>query len=113
MGTRPVVIGKGIGIRGELYGDEDLVVEGKVDGTIALKNNHLTLERTAVITAKLEVENVTIKGQLRGTTVASDKVEISAEANVVGDIKAARVVMAEGAKFKGNVQMDVSLPAGL
>src|SRR3954452_3880287 len=96
----PVLIGKAIGIKGELHGEEDLVIEGRVDGTIALKKNHLILERSAVITAHVEVQNITIKGEMNGNTLASDKVEITADARVVGDIKAPRVVMEEGAKFK-------------
>lgn len=113
MSNTPGLIGKAIRIKGELHGEEDLVIEGKVEGTIALKKNHLILERSAVITAHVEVENITIKGQMNGNTVASSKVEITSEAKVIGDIKAPRVVMSEGAKFKGAVEMDVKLPAGL
>src|SRR5439155_17548898 len=112
MTNNPGLIGKAIRIKGELHGEEDLVIEGKVEGTIVLKKNHLILERSAVITAHVEVQNVTIKGSLNGNTLASDKVEITAEAKIVGDIKAPRVVMAEGAKFKGSVEMDVKLPPG-
>jgi cytoskeletal protein CcmA (bactofilin family) len=109
----PGLIGKAIRIKGELHGEEDLIIEGKVEGTIALKKNHLILERSAVITANVEVENITIKGQMNGNTSASNRVEISADAKVVGDIKAPRVVMAEGARFRGQVDMDVKLPAGI
>jgi cytoskeletal protein CcmA (bactofilin family) len=109
----PGLIGKAIRIKGELHGEEDLIIEGKVEGTIALKKNHLILERSAVITANVEVENVTIKGQMNGNTSASNRVEISADAKVVGDIKAPRVVMAEGARFRGAVDMEVKLPAGV
>jgi cytoskeletal protein CcmA (bactofilin family) len=111
--STPGLIGKAIRIKGELHGEEDLVIEGKVEGTIALKKNHLILERSAVITAHVEVENITIKGQMNGNTQASNKVEITAEAKVAGDIKAPRVVMADGAKFKGQVEMDVKLPPGV
>jgi cytoskeletal protein CcmA (bactofilin family) len=106
-------LGKAIRIKGEVHGEEDLVIEGKVEGTIALKKNHLTLESTAVITAHVEVENVTIKGQMNGNTTASDKVEITSDAKVLGDIKAPRVVMAEGARFRGAVDMEVKLPPGI
>ena len=109
----PGLIGKAIRIKGELHGEEDLIIEGKVEGTIALKKNHLILERSAVIAASVEVENITIKGQMNGNTSASNRVEITADAKVVGDIKAPRVVMAEGARFRGAVDMDVKLPAGL
>jgi len=109
----PGLIGKAIRIKGELHGEEDLVIEGKVEGTISLKKNHLILERSAVIAASVEVENITIKGQMNGNTSASNRVEITADAKVVGDIKAPRIVMAEGARFRGQVDMDVKLPSGL
>jgi cytoskeletal protein CcmA (bactofilin family) len=111
--SNPGLIGKAIRIKGELHGEEDLVIEGKVEGTISLKKNHLILEKSAVITANVDVENITIKGQMNGNTSASNRVEISAEAKVVGDIKAPRVVMAEGARFRGSVDMEVKLPPGL
>lgn len=109
----PGLIGKAIRIKGELHGEEDLIIEGKVEGTIALKKNHLILERTAQITAHVEVENITIKGQMHGNTSASNKVELTNDARVVGDIKAPRVVLAEGAKFRGAVEMEVKLPPGV
>jgi cytoskeletal protein CcmA (bactofilin family) len=109
----PVLIGKAIRIKGEIVGEEDLIIEGKVEGTIALRKNHLILERSAQITAHVEVENITIRGQMSGNTTASNRVEVTSEAQVVGDIRAPRVVMAEGAKFRGAVEMDVKLPAGL
>lgn len=111
--TTPGLIGKAIRIKGELHGEEDLVIEGRVEGTIALKQNHLILERSAVINAHVEVQNVTIKGEMIGNTTASDKVEIAADAKVVGDIKAPRIVMEDGARFRGAVQMEVKLPKGL
>ena len=104
------VIGKAIEIKGELEGEEDLVIEGKVQGTISLKKNHLVIEHSAIIAADVEVENITIRGRIDGDTIASNKVEITSDARVVGDIRAPRVVMAEGAKVRGSVQMEVPLP---
>src|SRR3954467_5672922 len=94
--SNPGLIGKAIRIKGELHGEEDLIIEGKVEGTIALKKNHLSSERSAVITAHVEVENITIKGKMNGNTSASSKVEITADAKVTGDIKPPRAVMSEG-----------------
>jgi cytoskeletal protein CcmA (bactofilin family) len=107
------VIGKAIEIKGELEGEEDLVIEGKVQGTISLKKNHLTIEQSAVIAADVEVQNVTIRGRIDGDTIASNKVEITSDARVVGDIRAPRVVMADGAKVRGAVQMEVPIPPGI
>ena len=108
-----VVIGSAIRIKGEVVGEEDLIIEGKVEGTIALKNNHLTVEKTATMTGDVDVQNITVKGELHGNTTASDRVEVTSTAKVQGDIKTPRLVMADGAKFKGAVEMDVPLPADL
>jgi cytoskeletal protein CcmA (bactofilin family) len=103
-------IGKAIKIRGQLRGGEDLEIEGRVDGTITLSNNHLTLARSAVVAANIEAQNITICGDVQGNTSATDKVEVTADAKIVGDIRAPRLVMEEGAKFRGQVEMEVKLP---
>jgi cytoskeletal protein CcmA (bactofilin family) len=98
------VIGQGLFIKGELHGEEDLIIEGRVEGEITLKK-HLLIESTGVILADIQTENITIKGEMRGNMVAHDKVEIHAEARVVGDIKAPRVVIEDCAQFKGHIEM--------
>ena len=112
MSTGAGVIGKGIVIKGELHGEEDLVIEGRVEGSIALKK-HLIVETTGVVMADVQTENITIKGEMNGNMVASDKVEITAEARVIGDIKAPRVVIDDGARYRGNVEMAVEIPGGI
>ena len=112
MSTGAGVIGKGIVIKGELHGEEDLVIEGRVEGSIALRK-HLIVETTGVVMADVQTENITIKGEMNGNMVASDKVEITAEARVIGDIKAPRVVIDDGARYRGNVEMAVELPGGI
>lgn len=106
------LIQKTIRIVGELHGEEDLIIEGKVEGTIKLKK-HLTVEKTGVIDADVDVEDITIKGEVKGNTNAANKVEVSREARVVGDIKAPRIVIEDGAVLKGNIVMDVDLPPDL
>ncbi len=106
------IIGKGIAIKGELHGEEDLIIEGRVEGNIALKK-HLIVETTGVVVADVQTENITIKGEMNGNMVATDKVEIAANARVEGDVKAPRVVIEDGARFRGNVEMEVELPPGL
>jgi cytoskeletal protein CcmA (bactofilin family) len=106
-------IGKAIRIKGQLRGGEDLEIEGQVEGTISLSNNHLTLARSAVVSANIEAQNITVCGEMKGNTSASDKVEVTADAKVVGDIRAPRLVMEEGAKFRGVVEMEVKLPPNL
>ena len=98
------VIGRGLFIKGELHGEEDLIIEGRVEGEITLKK-HLIIEETGVILADIHTENITIKGEMRGNMVATDKVTIFADAHVTGDITAPRVVIADGAQFKGHIAM--------
>jgi len=98
------VIGRGLFIKGELHGEEDLIIEGRVEGEISLKK-HLVIESTGVILADIQTENITIKGEMRGNMVATDKVEIHNKAMVVGDIIAPRVVIEDGAQFKGHIEM--------
>jgi cytoskeletal protein CcmA (bactofilin family) len=98
------VIGRGLFIKGELRGEEDLIIEGRVEGEISLKK-HLVIETTGIILADIQTEDITIKGEMRGNMNASDKVEIHSAARVVGDIVAPRVVIEDGAKFKGHIEM--------
>ena len=106
-------IGGGIRIRGELRGEEDLVIQGKVEGTITFPRNHLTVDSQALITANVDVHEITVKGEVQGNTTASNRVEILADAKVAGDIRAPRLVMQDGARFRGRVDMQVDLPPGL
>lgn len=112
MADNPCVIGRGIIIKGNLTGAEELVIEGAVEGHIALKN-HLTIKETGRITADITTESVLVQGQVSGNIECNDLVSLSAEASVVADIKAPRVVLEDGARFKGRIEMDVDLPPGL
>ncbi len=101
------VIGSSIMIDGEISGDEDLVIQGTVKGRISVKES-LFVEGSGVVEADIETQNVEIAGQVTGNIVASDKVELKSDCRVIGDIKAPRVLIADGASFKGNVDMDIS-----
>jgi cytoskeletal protein CcmA (bactofilin family) len=112
-GQNAVVISKGIRIKGVVRGKEDLVIEGEVDGSISLPEHHLTLERPSRTTAEVKARNATIRGRHRGNAEALDKIEITAEAVMIGDLRAPRLVIREGAKFRGTIEMEVPLPPGL
>lgn len=105
-------IGKGITIKGKVRGEEDLVVQGVVEGSMILKN-HIRIEGTAVINANIESNNILVIGEINGDLVAADKISISSEAKVNGVVRAPRVVIEEGARFTGTIDMDVKLPANL
>jgi cytoskeletal protein CcmA (bactofilin family) len=100
------IIGSTIVIDGEISGDEDLVIQGTVKGKISLKES-LYVESSGVVEADIDVQNVDIGGKVTGNIVASDKVELKADCRVVGDVRAPRILIADGASFKGNVDMDV------
>ncbi len=103
-----VNIGKSIQIKGELTGNEDLTIEGRVDGKIILKDHHLTIGANGHITAEIHAKSVSVVGQVVGNVTADDRIEIAATGSMEGDIKAPRVVLADGARFKGAVDMDRS-----
>jgi cytoskeletal protein CcmA (bactofilin family) len=104
------VIGETILINGNLRGDEDLTVFGKIEGSIELTRT-LNVEQSGIIKADVTVRNAVISGIVVGNINASDSVEITQEGRMVGDIKAPRVIIIEGAHFRGNIDMgDLEAP---
>lgn len=100
------VIGPKITFKGELSGEEDLLVEGKVEGTIELKNNQLTIGKQGVVKANVVAKSITIEGTIEGDLVAADRIAIKASSNVQGNVTADRVTLEDGAKFRGSIDMD-------
>jgi cytoskeletal protein CcmA (bactofilin family) len=98
------IIGSSIVIDGEVTGEEDLTIQGTVKGRIVLKDD-LFVEPSGTVEADVETRNVTVSGRLTGDIVVSEKAEINEGGTVVGDIKAPRIVIADGAIFKGNIDM--------
>lgn len=99
------VIGSTIVIDGEITGDEDLVVQGTVKGRVGLRQN-IYVEESGVLEANVETATITILGTVTGDVVASERAELKNNCRVVGDIHAPRILIADGASFKGNVDMD-------
>jgi cytoskeletal protein CcmA (bactofilin family) len=100
-----VNIGKSIVIKGELNGSEDLTIEGHVDGTIQLRDHILTIGPNGKIKAQVFAKAVIVLGEVTGNVTASDKVDIRDNGSVDGDIVSPRVAIAEGAHFRGSVDM--------
>src|SRR5437016_2123833 len=100
-----VNIGKSVVIKGELNGSEDLTVEGKVEGTIQLREHVLTIGPNGRIKAQVFAKSVIVLGEVTGNVTASDKVDIRDNGSVDGDIVSPRVAIAEGAHFRGSVDM--------
>jgi cytoskeletal protein CcmA (bactofilin family) len=109
----PVVFGAGIRVKGSVRGAEDIVLQGRIDGTVALPQNQLTIEQGARVEGNIDAESVTLRGELTGDAAVSDRVQLDPGARVVGDLRAERLVVAEGALFRGRVDMAFELPAGL
>jgi cytoskeletal protein CcmA (bactofilin family) len=100
-----VNIGKSVVIKGELNGSEDLTIEGHVEGTIQLKEHVLTIGPNGRIKAQVFAKSVIVLGEVTGNVTASEKVDIRDNGSVDGDIVSPRVAIAEGAHFRGSVDM--------
>jgi cytoskeletal protein CcmA (bactofilin family) len=101
-----VNIGQSVQIKGELSGNEDLTIEGSVDGKIMLKEHNLTIGANGRITAEISAKTVVVIGKVTGNITASDRVEVSETGVVRGDIRAPRVALSDGSTFKGSIDME-------
>jgi cytoskeletal protein CcmA (bactofilin family) len=100
-----VNIGKSVVIKGELTGSEDLTIEGQVEGTIQLRDHVLTIGPHGKIRALVFAKSVVVFGEVTGNVTATEKVDIRDKGSVDGDIISPRVAIAEGAHFRGSVDM--------
>jgi cytoskeletal protein CcmA (bactofilin family) len=98
------IIGESILISGSLNGDEDLTVRGRVEGTLTLTKT-LVVEPTGIVKAEVQVRNCVIAGAVVGNVTATESVEITKEGRMVGDIAAPRVIIVDGASFRGRIDM--------
>lgn len=101
----PARIGKTIIICGELKGSEDLTLDGRVEGTVNLGENRLTIGPNAHIAADLTAKDVMVMGHVQGNIVASGRVELRTGCNLEGDIRAARLAIEDNAIFHGKVDL--------
>ena len=100
-----VNIGKSVVIKGELSGSEDLTIEGQVEGKIELRQNVLTIGPNGKIKAQVFAKSVIVLGEVVGNVTASEKVDIRDNGSVDGDLVSPRVAIAEGAHFRGSIDM--------
>lgn len=103
------LIGPAIKISGDITGDEDLVIEGAVEGTINLPGHAVIIGKSGVVSANISASTVRIEGRVRGDIVGAVKVVLTVDGLTQGNIKAPRVILEEGGQFKGSIDMD---PAG-
>ncbi len=104
-------IGKSVVVKGELSGSEDLVVDGEVEGSIALRGQSLTIGPNGRVRANIEARNVILHGRVDGDIHASDRVELRKSASLSGDITTARISIEDGAFFKGTIDIQKPEPA--
>ncbi|MFY9856195.1 MAG: polymer-forming cytoskeletal protein [Terracidiphilus sp.] len=103
--NNPARIGKTVVIRGDVKGSEDLVVEGRVEGTVVLTESRLTISANANVAADLTAKDILIMGQVQGNIIASGRVEMRAGCQVHGDVRALRLAIEENAAYRGKVDL--------
>lgn len=106
-----VHIGKSVVIKGEINGSEDLMIEGKVDGKISLPQNTLTVGVNGQLNAEISAKVVVVLGEIKGNVSASEKVDIRDHGTVNGDIKTKKLAIADGAHFRGSIDMHLQSDA--
>lgn len=111
-GSERATIGPSITIRGEVTGDEDLLIQGRVDGSVDLKQHKVTVGRDGQVKAGIAARVVTIEGKVEGDLIAEEQVILKSSARVEGDIAAPRVTLEDGATFRGGVDMGSSSDRG-
>lgn len=100
------IIGAGITIEGEVTAEEDVIIQGTLRGRLSAKES-ITIDQGAVVEADVDGSTAAVSGSVTGNVTAIDRVDLQNGARVVGNIKAARITIADGAQFKGHVDMDV------
>lgn len=103
----PATIGATIQINGDVSGDEDVTIEGRVEGTINLKENVLTVGKDGQINATVNARTILVEGKVEGDLKGDEQVVVQRSGNVRGNIVAPRVTLEDGCKFKGSIDMDV------
>jgi len=103
-------IGKGLSFKGEITGTESLFIDGKVEGSISLPGNRVTVGRNGFVTASVVAREIVVLGKIKGNVSATDRVDIRAEGSLTGDVAAARISIEDGAFFKGGI--DIKKPEG-
>ena len=98
-------IGKGLFIKGEINGSESLFIDGKVEGTVNLPGNRVTIGRNGQVAANITAREIVVLGKVRGNVSATDRVDIRAEGSLSGDVAAARISIEDGAFFKGGIDI--------
>jgi cytoskeletal protein CcmA (bactofilin family) len=98
-------IGKAVMVKGQIYSREDLYIDGEVEGNVELAEHRLTVGPNGKVKAGVKAREIVALGNIQGNVEATDKVEIRKDARLIGDIKTARIVIEDGAYFKGGIDI--------
>jgi cytoskeletal protein CcmA (bactofilin family) len=104
------VLGKNVTVKGQIFAREDLTIDGEVEGTVECHEHRLTIGPNARVQAGLKAREIVIQGSIQGNVEAADKIDIRKEAKLVGDIKTSRIVIEDGAYFKGSIDISKVAP---
>ena len=99
-------LGASLEIKGKISGEEDLQIDGKVEGSVALNGQRLTVGRSGNLNSEVWAREVVVYGRLTGNVHASDRVEIKKDGSVTGDITTTRISVEDGAYFKGRIEIE-------
>jgi len=103
--TDQATIGKSLVIKGEVTGSESLYIDGRVEGSITLSGNRVTVGRNGIVNANISAREIVVLGKVRGNLQASDRVDIRTEGSLTGDVVAQRISIEDGAFFKGGIDI--------
>jgi cytoskeletal protein CcmA (bactofilin family) len=99
------IIGKSVVLKGQIYGREDVTIDGEVEGTVELQEHRLTVGPNGKVVATIKAREIVVLGTVHGDIETREKIEIRKDAKVVGDIRTARIVIEDGAYFKGSIDI--------
>jgi cytoskeletal protein CcmA (bactofilin family) len=98
-------IGKAVMIKGQIFSREDLIIDGEVEGTVEANDHRVTVGPNGKVQAGVKAREIVVLGAINGNVEATDKIDIRKDARLVGDIKTARIVIEDGAYFKGSIDI--------
>jgi cytoskeletal protein CcmA (bactofilin family) len=104
-GSGAAAVGKSMAVKGQIYSREDLFVDGEVEGTIEVQEHRLTVGPNGKVKASIRARELVVRGTIHGDVEASDKIDIRKDAKVVGDLRTGRIIVEDGAYFKGSIDM--------
>lgn len=107
-GSRTASIGKSVVIKGQLFAREDLFIDGEIEGSVEMLENRITVGPNGKIVAGIKAREIVVLGTIHGNLEATEKIEIRKDAKLVGDIRTVRIVIEDGAFFKGSI--DITKP---